>query len=238
MASSGETRSRILSSSLKCLNLLTLLSQQGIPMSLGHLAERSGLPKGTVHQQLRTLMEAGYVIQNPGGSYQVALSTITLGTAALEQANLGSQIAARVASLAARSGETASLSVLRDGQVFILYRVTIDSSLMTDLAAGRTMPASSSASGQVLRAFESEVSAGSDPAAAAGASAGVEGEAVAEIRKQGYAVISDEFLVGMTTIAVPVRLPGIGLAALSLAAPTFRFDQEKLLALLTRSRVL
>ncbi len=198
-------------------------------MSLGHLAERSGLPKGTVHQQLRTLMEAGYVIQNPGGSYQVALSTITLGTAALEQANLGSQIAARVASLAARSGETASLSVLRDGQVFILYRVTIDSSLMTDLAAGRTMPASSSASGQVLRAFENEEPAGPN----AGST-----ETVAEIRKQGYAVISDEFLVGMTTIAVPVRLPGIGLAALSLAAPTFRFDQEKLLALLTRSRVL
>ena len=88
------------------------------------------------------------------------------------------------------------------------------------------MPAGSSASGRVLRAFSVSVD---EPQADA---------SVIEIRQRGFAVSADEFLIGMTTIAVPVKLPGVGLAALSLAAPTVRFEQDKLLTLLTRSRVL
>ncbi|MBO1901738.1 helix-turn-helix domain-containing protein [Leucobacter weissii] len=224
MADSGDARTRILTSSLKCLQLLRLLAGQSTPMSLSALAELSAQPKGSVHQQLRTLVEGGYATQNANGGYQVSLETITLGSSALQQGGIGPQVAVRVAGLAARSGETASLSVLRGDDIFILYRTTIDSSLMTDLAAGRTMPAHSSASGGVLRAFADDRRTPPD-------------EDLAGIRRQGYAVVSDEFLVGMTTIAVPVRLPGLELAALSLAAPTFRFDQEKLLALLTRSRM-
>lgn len=222
-----EARPRVLSSSLKCLQLLTTLSEQMIPMSLGTLSELTGQPKGTVHQQLRTLIEAGYVVQNSGGSYQVSLLTIGLGSAALEQERIGSRVAAGIAALAARSGETASLSVLANpDEIFLLYRVSTDSSLLTDLAPGSRMPAGSSASGRVLRAFSV-----SDDEPQADAS-------VIEIRQRGFAVSADEFLIGMTTIAVPVKLPGVGLAALSLAAPTVRFEQDKLLTLLTRSRVL
>lgn len=221
----SETKPRVLQSSLKCLKLLKLLAAEGIPMALGALSERSGQPKGTVHQQLRTLIEAGYVERNPGGSYQISMVTITLGSAALEQAGIGARVASGVAALAARSGETASLSILRDGEVLIVYRVSTDSSLMTDLAPGSTMPVTQSASGRVLQAYSAHL-------------VQEDNRAFAEIRSKGFALSVDEFLTGMSTIAVPVRLPGVGVAALSLAAPTFRFDREKLLGLLTRSRVL
>lgn len=204
------------------MHLLTTLSRQEFPTSLSTLSEISGQPKGTVHQQLRTLIEAGYVTQNAAGSYQVSLSTIALGSAALEQERIGAQVASGMAALAAKSGETASLSILRGDEVFLLYRVNIDSSLIADLAPGSTMPADTSASGRVLRAF-SDTS--DEPSSL-------------EVRKHGFAVSIDEFLIGMSTIAVPVRMPGFGLAAMSLAAPTLRFDRERLLTLLTRSRVL
>lgn len=194
-------------------------------MVLTALSEISGQAKGTVHQQLRTLIEAGYVERNPGGSYQISTSTISLGSAALEQSSIGAQVASGVAALAARSGESASLAVLKDREVLIVHRVSIDNSLMTDLAPGSTMPLTKSASGRILQAYCGTVEQ-------RGAR-----ELVA-IRTKGHALSIDEFLAGMSTIAVPVRLPGIGVAALSLAAPTYRFDKEKLLKLLTRSRVL
>lgn len=223
MTAPKDQRTRILTSSLKCLQLLSVLAEQKVALSLSALAELTEQPKGSVHQQLRTLVEGGYVSQNSNGNYQVALETITLGTAALTQAGIGAQVASRVHALAARSGETASLSVLQGDSIYLLYRTSIDGSLMADLAPGMRMPADSSASGTVLRAYTEHLQSGSPE--------------LTEVRQQGYAVVSDEFLVGMTTIAVPVRLPDFQLAALSLAAPTFRFDQEKLLGLLTRSRI-
>lgn len=223
MTGTGAPRPRILTSTFKSLQLLTLLSEQPTPLTLGGISELSDQPKASVHQQLRTLVEAGFVTQHSDGSYQVSLSTISLGYAALEQQRLGSPVAAGVAALAARSGEAASLSVLRNDEIFILYRVSLDSSILTDLAPGSRMPADVSASGRVLRAFSSDRS---------------DDQELAQIRSQGFAISSNEFLVGMTTIAVPVRLPGSEIAALSLAAPTVRFDQSRLLTLLTRSRVL
>lgn len=223
-----EPQQRLLSSALKCLKTMQVLASSAREMTLAEICKSVGAAKATVHQQLQTLVVAGLVVKSSQTSYKLSLATLELGRAAHEQHGVGSGVAASVAALAAKSGEAATLAVREGNFVRLVYRVTIDNSILAGLGPGSLMPIHLSASGAVLQAFDPL-----DPDRDEGDS-----ERLAEIRQQGYAVSVDEYLVGMSTIAIPVIMTGSRVASLSLAAPTFRFDKDRLLKLLTRSRLL
>lgn len=214
---------RTLSSVLKCLVLVEELARSPRPLGVSELARAVGAERGTVHVQLRTLVEAGWVEQVPSSQYRLSLHSLEIAAAALEQADLGARLAPLLTDLAARSQETAGLAVLDGGQALMVHRVESTLPLKADIKVGTRLDLATSASGRVLVAFTDDARRRH---LATIPDANLPPEALqVTARRQGYAMQQDELDYGMASVAVPIRArtPG-GLVALSLATPSFRFD--------------
>lgn len=222
-----KTGPRLLTSTLKCLKTLQVLSISGSEMTLAEVSSAAKQSRPTTYQHLQTLAAAELVEQTRKGGYRLSLNVLELSMAATTQHGVGPEVASEVASLAAKSGEATTLAVREGEYVIMVHRATIDNAIRMPLGPGSKMPLNRSASGSVLLAYDDTI-AGSEY---------VDSEVLKLIRQQGFVVSVDEFLAGLTTIAVPVNMPGGRLGALSIAAPTIRFDQDRLLALLTASRL-
>jgi DNA-binding IclR family transcriptional regulator len=221
---------RLLTSALKCLSLLDVLADEPGAVRVSDLARRLGARRGTVHQQLQTLVAAGWVEEDEHARYRLTLRALSIGTAVLEQANLGSRVLPTLTTLASRTGETASIAVLDRGAAMIVQRVAADRELKVDIKPGTRMPLDASASGRVLIAFCDRAEL--ERARAAGVA--LPGKSVTDAAsRQGYAAQRDEWLSGMSSIAVPILPTHLGSGALAITAPTARFDQEGALRELT-----
>jgi DNA-binding IclR family transcriptional regulator len=217
---------QVLTSSLKCFAVLDALAAASEPLSLGELASSTGSLRGTVHKQVRTLVTAGWVEQLAGGSYRLSLRAVEVAAAVLEQADLGSRVLPSLAELAANTGETSAIAVLRHQSALVLQRVETDHALRVDISVGTRMPLSTSASGRVLVAFAPEeeldrLQHGKVDLPSA--------DVLQTVRRDGYASSVDEYLVGMSSIAVPLSTKRLGMVALSVTAPTTRFQLDPLL---------
>lgn len=217
---------RLLGSALKCLALVEELAAAPGPLGVTDIARRTAARRGTVHQQLRTLIAAGWVEQLEDSRYRLTLRAVSIGTGVLEQADLGSRVLPTLTTLAAETGETASIAVLDGGTAMILQRVAADRALKADIKPGTRMPLAPSASGRVLVAFASphELQQIRD--------ANVElppESVVAAARRDGYASQHEEYLEGMSSMSVPISATKLGTVALAITTPSGRFDLEKVL---------
>jgi len=224
---------RILTSTLKCLALLESIAEAGEPLGVSELARRQGTGRGTVHQQLSTLVEAGWVEQADDSRYRLSLRATRIGYRALEQVSLGSRIQPALEALASETAEAVSLAVIDQTEALIVQRVESGQVLRAGLGVGTRMPLARSASGRVLLAF-------STPAELkALRERGVEmppDEILERARAERVAVSIDEFVHDVFAVAAPVfDVHGRLLAALSTAGPTSRYDPETAIPPLRRA---
>lgn len=220
---SGE---RLLGSALKCLAVIEKLAAAPGALGVTDIARRTGSRRGTVHQQIRTLIAAGWVERLDDARYRLTLRAVSIGTAVLEQAHLGSRVLPTLTKLAADTGETASIAVLAEGTAMVLQRVAADRALRVDIKPGTRMPLAVSASGRVITAFASpgelerirEVGVELPPE-----------QTVMAARRDGYASQHEEYLEGMSSMAVPISATELGTVALAITTPVARFELKKLL---------
>jgi DNA-binding IclR family transcriptional regulator len=226
----SEPRIRLIQSTLRCLEVLDALTERTEPVSVSELARRLEGRRGTVHQQLQTLVHAGWVRQTPDAKYYLSLRAVHVGKAALVQAGLAERLLPSLQELADRTGEAAALAVLDGSEALIIQRVESPHLVRADIRVGTRMPLSTSAAGLVLLAH-----AGPDRLSRLG-EAGVaipSPTALAEIRRRGYAVQRDEYQPGLSSVAVPVTLGrDEELLTLSMAAPSDRFDEARSVSLM------
>jgi DNA-binding IclR family transcriptional regulator len=220
---------RLLGSALKCLGIIEELAAVREPVGVAGLAKRLDARRGTVHQQLRTLVAAGWAEQIEDARYRLTLRAVSIGAAVLEQADLGSRVLPTLTALAAKTGETASIAVLDRGTAMILQRVAADRVLTVDIRPGTGMPLTVSASGRVLVAFATE----HERAELTALGTPIPDTAILQAaRRDGYAVQLDEYVPGMSSMAVPLSDTKLGTAALAITTPTERFARKRLLAAL------
>lgn len=213
---------RLIGSVMKCLKLLEALAAEPGPAGVTELARITEESRGTTYQRLRTLVAAGWVEQTQGAKYRLTLRPLVVGNAVLEQADLGSRILPTLTSIAARTGETASLAVLDRGAATIIQRVAPDRTLKADIKAGTRMPLDTSASGRVLVAFGDAEDL--EEARREGAWFPPQ-EIIEEARRRGFASQQGEYLPGMSSVAMPVNMTKLGLVALAITAPSQRYDE-------------
>ncbi len=225
---------RLLTSATKCLSLLDVLAAGTGAITVSELARQLDARRGTVYQQLQTLVAAGWVEADEHARYRLTLRALSIGTAVLEQANLGSRVLPTLTTLAARSGETASIAVLDRDAAMIVQRVAADRELKVDIKPGTRMPLADSASGRILLTFCNP----SELTRARAAGAKFPDECVLDLAlKQRYACQKDEWVAGMSSIAVPILPTHLGSGALAITAPTGRFDEEMSLRELQRAAI-
>jgi IclR family acetate operon transcriptional repressor len=218
----------------RALSLLESLADLGQEAGVSELRVATGLPFGTIHRLLGTLVQHGYARQNPENhKYTLGPRLLRLGDAAGR--HLGVWVRPFLTELMEISGESANLVMLdSDSAVYIAQAPSRKHNVRMFTEVGRRVLPHSTAVGKVLLAFRPRpaVEALLDrtglpprtPRTIVDRSRFLaELDAVA---LRGYAVDDGEEEIGVRCLAVPVFGVGDGVAAISVSAPDGRLRQE------------
>jgi IclR family acetate operon transcriptional repressor len=210
----------------RALDLLEVLAAG--PRGMSEVAQAAGLPDGTAHRLLRTLVARGYVRQGPDRRYALGTRLLGLGDGARRAA-----VAAAgpfLTRLVEVSGETANLAVLEGDHVVYVAQVPSSHRLRMFAEVGRRVAAHSTAVGKVLLAGlpDPEVAALVARTGMARHTPRTLGTAadlladLATVRRRGWAVDDEEEETGVRCLAVPVVDGDRTVAAMSVSGPTTR----------------
>ncbi|WP_067178555.1 IclR family transcriptional regulator [Microtetraspora niveoalba] len=212
----------------RALDVLEALAGHGGAAGLSEIAARTGLPYGTIHRLLQTLLARGYVRQETDRRYALGGALVRMGGAA--ERMVATWAEPYLAKMVELSGETANMAVLEGDFVVYVAQVPSPRRLRMFAEVGRRVLPHSTAVGKVLLADRP------DAAAVLGRTGlprrtdrtiTVADELLAEIgrvRERGYAMDLGEEESGVHCLAVPVRGGGRVLAAMSVSGPAERID--------------
>ena len=142
---------RTLNRGLAILEKLATTSELGLGPSA--VAEEVGLDKATVTRLLRTLIEAGYVRQDPvTRRYRLTVKSLRLAQGLATSLDLQRVARPHLVALRDRVLETAHLGVMEDQGVYYVDKLEADHSLQLVSAIGQTMPLHSTALGKAILA--------------------------------------------------------------------------------------
>lgn len=226
----------------RALAIIEVLSLEGPGLSLGDLAEKSGLHKSTVHRLLSVLERHRYVEKKQkNNTYCLGLKLFELGSKALAQLDLSERARPHLERLAQETGETAHLCILDDAEVLYLEKVEAPRTVRIPSVVGQRYPVHCGASGKTLLAFlpESQID---EIITRKGMKAFTRNtittlaglkQALRTVRVGGYALDDEEFEVGLKCIGAPVRdHAGKVVASIGIAGLAFRLTEDTVPALI------
>ena len=198
--------------------------------TLADVTNATGLDKGTTRRLLITLMDNGYVAQDPATQqYRIGRALRLLAADVPDGFDLRAVATPVMTQLASQFPVTAFISVYDEGDTVCLDRLHDMKGIEVHWwAVGGTLPYNCGGAPKLLLAYqpaeEIERVLKREPTAMTKNSI-VERDALRErlalIREQGYEFAVDDVALGLTAIAVPIRAPGGNIAgAISIAGLT------------------
>jgi DNA-binding IclR family transcriptional regulator len=231
---------------LRAIRLLKSFSRERPELSLSELG--TDLSKTTAHRLLAALESEGLVTRDPGrGTYRLGPTIIALGTQALMSNDLRALAQPELESLAAETGETATLEVLTDRRVLIVSEVPGRQLVTVAAEVGTRWPLHATSTGKAILAALSEEERRSmiaEPLERRTARTIVDPAELAReldrVAVRGYATVIEELASGAAAVAVAITDSlGRVLGAISLGGPVNRLGADRLAELaehLTHSR--
>lgn len=205
-------------------------------LPLVDIAERSDLSPATALRLLDTLRAHDFVVQDESGRYQVGLKAFEIGSRFLSHTRLQEICRPILMRLAEETDQTVSLAILEDADAVYVDSGESQRSIRTATRVGMRTPAHLSASGKVLLAWlwEGRVREllGSDPlrTTTVNSLASVEDvlKALAAVRASGIAHDREEYELGISCLAAPIRdRSGTIVAAMSVSTLTGQFASRE-----------
>jgi IclR family transcriptional regulator, acetate operon repressor len=202
------------------------------------LAQEVGLPLPTVHRICAELERLGYLRRVPGTRHwTVARSFVDIAADAIAAAASDVAAHAILAAVTDKLGEMCSFAVSMDDAVVYVASTAAPHGVTLSFRAGRTAPLFCTSSGRLFLADLDEPSLDAYLAAASlkaytpltvTSRSGLR-DTIRTVRRQGYAVTRQEYVLHVVGAAVPVRAPdGRLYGALSVAAPDMRMNSKSL----------
>lgn len=195
-------------------DLLTLIEELSTFDAIGvtRLARHLGIPVATAYRMLRILERTGYVEQlRDSKEYRLSLKVFEIGCRVASRTTMRDVAAAEIERLSQQSGLTANVGVLVDDQVLYLSKVETDDVLTLNLRQGSRVPATCTAMGKAMLAFDTRpvrtiVGDGPYPARTDRSVTRYEDLMVqlAEIQRRGFAVDREELIIGLWCVAAPI----------------------------------
>lgn len=220
----------------RTFDVLEALATRRGATGISELAQVVGLHVSTVHRLLATLVDRGYVRQDPDSSrYHLGSRIFALASAA--DVHLDLRLVARpyLERMMRHSGETANLVTAGESEVIYLDQVASVHLVKMFTSPGTRVPFYCSGTGKAILAFKS-------PDFVEGALQGpfvphtphtlttrdaIERE-LAHIRRAGYSVDNEEMEEGVRCLAVPIfDRRRMVIAAMSVSGPTSRMTTER-----------
>lgn len=221
-------------SALRAIRLLKLFTAERPRLRLGELSELAGLNKTTTHRLLQAMLSEAMLDRDRAtGEYRLGPAMLALGAQALASDNLRLKARPLLKSLAAETGETATLEIPVEDTMLILDEISGGHRIAAGGNVGTRWAMHATSTGKAIIAF-SENGMGrlggrltpltartiTDPAE-------LEGQ-LGAIRRRGFAESVDELEDGFTGVGTVVRGSGGEiLAAMSICGPTQRMTEGR-----------
>jgi DNA-binding IclR family transcriptional regulator len=211
--------------------ILNVLGSGSPRLGVTEIATRLGLTKPTVHGLLRTLEKHDLIAQDPdSGKYTLGPGVLQLGNAYLDGSDLRARSLLWAEALAQRANEAVWVATLSRGRVIVLHHVFRPDNSVQILEVGAAIPWHACALGHAIVAYLPEMQRAQaltgDLVPLTGRTktsrAALE-DALAQVRRQGYAVEDSEATVGDAGLAAPVvNRDGVVAGAIAVVGPAHR----------------
>jgi DNA-binding IclR family transcriptional regulator len=201
-------------------------------ISAAELAERLELPRQTVHRNVRALEEMGFLIRAISRDrYEIGPMLLKLANATLISSHRRGPWRAVLQDVVDQTGESCNVAVLDGCEITYIDRVECQSPLRVQLAVGSRVPIYCTAIGKVLlanlqptvREKMLKVLPLRKFTPSTITDRRILHAQLDKVRKQGYAINSEEFIDGILAVAVPISNERDEvIAAVAVHAPVLR----------------
>ena len=203
---------RLINSVVTTLDIIEHMAGAHGPVGVSELAAAVGMPKPRIYRHLRTLVERGYVAQEPqGDKYCLTLRLFHIGRGIADQT--GFQVEARniMPALRARVGQSVAIGQIEDGGVRIVDILRHRSDVEISSRPGALLDFHCTAQGKVALAFGPaalrqklrRAPLRRWTAATITDLDRLESE-IDRVKKRGWAVAPGEILSGINALAAPI----------------------------------
>jgi IclR family pca regulon transcriptional regulator len=209
------------------LAVILAFSDKHPRLTLGQLAELTGLSRPTVRRLVLTLGRLGYV-REEGRSFALTPHVLALGYAFTSSLNLTELAQPHMEEVTEVTGHTISLAALDGEEAVFLLRIPSRRAMAHLLLTGTRLPAFASAIGRVLLSGlpDSEIDAFLRNAKLPPLTARTETDparlraVLADVRTRGWELVDQELEEGVRSFAAPIReCTGRVIAALGMSVP-------------------
>jgi len=203
-----------MSSLARGLAVIRAFSQQRRELTIAQLSHRTDIPRAAVRRCLYTLGKLGYVGSEDGRTYALRPRILALGHAYLSSTPLATAVQPLLDQISDELHESSSMAVLEGDEILYIARSSTTTRLMSiDLGLGSRLPAYCTSMGRVLLAdlppaqldrYVARVKLTRLTNRTVSTSAELK-RVLAEVRRDGYAIVDQELEIGLRSIAVPVK---------------------------------
>jgi IclR family pca regulon transcriptional regulator len=218
------------------LAVLQVFSRENPAPTLSEVARLAGTTRATARRILLTLERLGHV-RSDGRRFSLTPRVLALGWSYLSSLNLWEIAQPLMEDLVEQTGESCSAATLDLPDVVYVARVPTRRIMSITLGVGTRLPAHATSMGRVLLADLPEAELDRylaetqlerftkrtvvDPEKLRGI--------LAQVHKQGYALVDEELEIGLRSIAAPIRrADGSTIAALNVSGATSRVTVDDL----------
>jgi DNA-binding IclR family transcriptional regulator len=220
----------------KVMAILEAFAPGGVGLTLTEICRRAGLPLATGHRLVGELTAGGFLERLPDGSYRVGMRLWRIGAQASAATALRELALPHMEDLYEVTHDNVQLAVLHDRKALYLERLRGPRSVPIVTRVAAELPLHATGVGRVLLAFSSAEFV--DAVLAEGLSTHTPHTltdperlraCLADVRRNGYAVTSEEMTLGSCSVAAPVHdAAGAVRAALSLVTRRQGADLRRL----------
>ncbi|MGG5818180.1 IclR family transcriptional regulator [Falsiroseomonas sp. HW251] len=195
------------------LGVLEAVALAEEPLGVTQIATRLGLAKGATFRHLRTLLDRGYLLQDPATSrFQLGPKVALLGRLAPAGTDLAAIVQPALREARDASGLSVVISTPTPFGAFVLATLPGTNAIDIGVRVGSSLPAHASAQGKVHLAFGPPAALErllAEPRPHLTPHTITDARAlsteIARVRAQGYATAPEEALLGVNALAAPVR---------------------------------
>jgi DNA-binding IclR family transcriptional regulator len=210
------------------LQVLSCWAQDGPELSLTRVAERTGLTLTTTQRMIKALQRENFLVTDGApGKLRLGPAIMDLARVVLQRADQDELVLVALPHLKnvrQRTGETVGLHVPMGENRLCAAELVSRQPIHTATGIGKLVRLPNGAAGKILVAWSPErleIALLDGTGARNGASLD---EALAEVRRRGYAASYGETTTGASAVAVPIRGPNADVrAAINVTGPSERW---------------
>jgi IclR family transcriptional regulator, KDG regulon repressor len=222
----------------KASEVLALFNREHSEWGVREVAEALDLAKSSAHDLLTSLEQVGLLGKNDEGRYRLGWRLVMLSETLLATTELRREARPIMEELADQYRETIHLAVLDDTKVVYADKLEGKQAVRVELTSlGTRLYAHCSAVGKVLLAYQPEenvkriIKVEGLPRFTANTITDENEleQALAKVRRQGYAYDLEEILPDLCCVGAPIHNhTGHVIAAISMSLPAYRFQRSQI----------